>query len=378
MEQGSKIHFFCPKQKIDIAVQTGNNSFFFLRNREKGSNIYDLFHDSCQDSILTQTLLHPITQIDSHFIGKIRSKVAFFVPILKDDRFDSLSLSDDSEDCQHTTESLRQNLSDSCDKVYSPEIYFEFKDTYFLISNLRADTSCKYSFSINSDHLFDPLETGFFEDHFISSIDNNIFESIRYENGYCICDVTDFRFEPQIHKQIKLRIDQKCIFNHLDSVLSSKSKLLSFITTNNKYRETNETKIDNDFDLTNINVTDEDLKDIKIETERQILIKFHPTICTDPSPDVARVQSIYDFRKKMWRQQDRCQNYIGFPPFSLTNSSQKAICSNEKDSSMVEFQPVKRAMAKVEKQIGLPKSIQQYFSNFDVTRQPIQNHQAPL
>jgi hypothetical protein len=37
-----------------------------------------------------------------------------------------------------------------------------------------------------------------------------------------------------------------------------------------------------------------------LEGEARMVLARRPLICTDPSPDVARVQSILDFRKKMW------------------------------------------------------------------------------
>jgi hypothetical protein len=37
-----------------------------------------------------------------------------------------------------------------------------------------------------------------------------------------------------------------------------------------------------------------------LESESQLLLWRRPVVCTDPSPDVARAQSVIDFRKKMW------------------------------------------------------------------------------
>jgi hypothetical protein len=41
-----------------------------------------------------------------------------------------------------------------------------------------------------------------------------------------------------------------------------------------------------------------------LEAEREVLMVQRPAICTDPSPDVARFQSIMDFRKKMWQRRE--------------------------------------------------------------------------
>lgn len=38
------------------------------------------------------------------------------------------------------------------------------------------------------------------------------------------------------------------------------------------------------------------------EAEANLILLLHPTVCTDPSPDVCRVSSILDFRKKMWSE----------------------------------------------------------------------------
>jgi hypothetical protein len=37
-----------------------------------------------------------------------------------------------------------------------------------------------------------------------------------------------------------------------------------------------------------------------LEGEARLLKLRRPIVCTDPSPDVARIQSAFDFRKKMW------------------------------------------------------------------------------
>jgi hypothetical protein len=42
-----------------------------------------------------------------------------------------------------------------------------------------------------------------------------------------------------------------------------------------------------------------------LEGEREILKMLRPVVCLDPSPDVARVQSIVDWRTKLWRRARR-------------------------------------------------------------------------
>lgn len=371
MEQGKKIHFFCSKgrRRIDIAIQTENSAFFFLRNREKDSNLYDNFHNSCEDSILTQSSTHQITQIDTLFINKIRSKVAFNVSILKDDRFDALSLPDDSDDNRFSMKSCSQSL-DSDQKCFcSPDLYFEFNEYDFSILNLETSTSCKYAYNASSYHLFSSLETGFITDHFFESIDINISNNIKYQNGFCICDVTDFRFKPHIHKRIKLQIHQCNLTKYLNFVLSSKSNLKKFVS-NNKRKTTNKAKDDSDEDQVdrkiNINgITDKDLHEIKIRAERKLLLKFHPVFCTDPSPDVARVQSIYDFRSKMWHQNCQDQFYMNFLSSPFSSFSQRANYSNDERPSFGRIPSIEIKDIKTRKQIYLPSSIRSCFPNFD-------------
>lgn len=371
MEQGKKIHFFCSKRLIDIAIQTENNAFFFLRNREKDSNIYDNFHKSCEDSLLTQTFTHQITQIDTHFINKVRSKVAFNVSILKDDRFDTLSLPDDSDDNQFTADCSSQYLISDHKGFYSPDIYIEFNDNDFTISNLESSTSCKYKYNMSSYNLFDSLETGFISDFFLESVDINISNNIKYQNGYCVCDVTDFRFKPHIHKRIKLRIDQSNLTKFLNFVLFSKSNLMTFLSSNDKLRITNETD-DTKTDKINVNgLTNKDLNEIKIKAEKKLILKFHPTVCTDPSPDVARVQSIYDFRSKMWNQNFQDQFYMNFSTSSFSEFSQKINHLNDERPSVERIRPVEIRNVRTQSKINLPSSIRCCFPNFDAPLDPM-------
>lgn len=350
MEQEKKIHFFCPKRRIDIAIQTEKNAFFFLRKREKESNIYNNFHDSCEDSILTQSSSYQHTQIDTLFINKVRSKVAFNVSILKDDRFDALSLPDDPDDSLYSINTSTKNLTGHLNNFNSPDIFVELKENDFSISSLETSTSCKYTYNMNSYNLFNSLKTGLITDYFLASIDANISNNIKYENGCCICDITDFRFKPQIHKRIKLKIDQNNSTQFLNFALFSKSNLSALLSNNDKFKKPNRAKNDIEDDhfpnIININnLSDEDLNEIKIQAEKKIILKFHPTICTDPSPNVARIQSICDFRSKMWNQ--NCQD-------RFSNLPQKVGYSNDERPTFARIQPVRIQNSGIQAQFILP------------------------
>ena len=178
MEQGRHVHFFCPKKRINIGVQTTNSNFFLKKNKDTDSNLYDLIHDSCVNSILTQSYFHPNSRVKIHFINEVRSKVGFIVSNLKNDRFDTLSLPDDTEDNRYNPSQSNRfsNTLDNC--FYSPDLYFEFRENHFYISNLKSNTSCKYTYNSNSYNLFNSLETSSITDYFLSSVDSIISDNI--------------------------------------------------------------------------------------------------------------------------------------------------------------------------------------------------------
>jgi hypothetical protein len=58
-----------------------------------------------------------------------------------------------------------------------------------------------------------------------------------------------------------------------------------------------------------------------LRAEASALRQYRPAVCTDPSPDVARLQSVVDFRRKMWarrraraRTEDVARRAQGAPP----------------------------------------------------------------
>jgi hypothetical protein len=68
----------------------------------------------------------------------------------------------------------------------------------------------------------------------------------------------------------------------------------------------------------------------RLEGERQVLALVHPTVCIDPSPDVARVQSVIDWRKKMWRnrrQPNRVDTTFNEPEVPTISPTGKATLS---------------------------------------------------
>jgi hypothetical protein len=85
----------------------------------------------------------------------------------------------------------------------------------------------------------------------------------RFENGFIIGKCVDHRFSPARQTNIKLDIGP-------DIVAAA-------------FRQCQE----------------------PLETEKEVLMIQRPAVCTDTSPDVARLQSIMDFRKKMWQRREQ-------------------------------------------------------------------------
>lgn len=85
-----------------------------------------------------------------------------------------------------------------------------------------------------------------------------------WENGAIVAEISDFRYEhPHIFK-MRLVLSEEAKLQYLKQEFSS--------------------------------LKEED----RIRLEQEILTLANPSICTDPSPDVARVQSSLDMKQKMW------------------------------------------------------------------------------
>ncbi|OHT04153.1 hypothetical protein TRFO_06480 [Tritrichomonas foetus] len=320
MQNGRTLHFYKPRKKNDVAVQTE-----FRNHREKRKifppNIYQLLHQETENSILLQSF-HPLNSIDDSIISDHRAKLGYILSKLHDDRFNSLTPPDEL-----------------FEKVV-PSIYIELHDCYFLIINIENNISPEIPYDQTTVSLLEPLATGIITESLMTVVDNLL--DIKFEAGCCVCDVTDFRITPPFHKRMKLKIGNEIVrkvFLPLNSPSNSPS--FNFLaptnsrnsisrnssgsnTLSSSSRSSNQRNINNNsenagnihfsnlnvYALNNLNTTFlnglhyEGIKvqRSRLESESAVVLMMHPEICIDPSPDVARVNSICDFRAKMWRE----------------------------------------------------------------------------
>ena len=133
-----------------------------------------------------------------------------------------------------------------------------YKDN-FTISGGSKQNVILLNYKSNIIPIIESLETG--------KINVELYSLIRrmlefWGDGHVLCKITDFRFQKEITYFQVLSISQE-----INNLVLSKAK----IRTNPEF----------------------------LEVERQILLIQHEEICTDPSPNVARSQSIMDWRKKL-------------------------------------------------------------------------------
>lgn len=67
-----------------------------------------------------------------------------------------------------------------------------------------------------------------------------------------------------------------------------------------------------------------------IKAESEALLASHPVICTDPSPDLARAESVMDWRSKVWRLKGREKPVLKQEPPKPAKVRQKCAVDNQR------------------------------------------------
>jgi hypothetical protein len=173
---------------------------------------------------------------------------------------------------------------------YLPALTFDFFDDSVTIS--VPDEKPQHFPLTPLAPLLEILESGVLNSDFAFSLKKM---KCKFENGFIICKCVDHRFSPVREVNMKLEVGPDVI---AAAVAQSKQPL---------------------------------------EAERQVIMLQRPAVCTDPSPDVARLQSIIDFRKKMWqRREDRVRedDVVPKPPLPVTEKKLQTVRMGESRSRL--------------------------------------------
>lgn len=240
----SKIHFFLPS-KEDSETQTP----IIYNYHKKDTSVYDQMYEQTKLTLFFQDP-RPTNFISRSYMQDFNERLAYFTGNQNDDRFYPIS----------PPPNLFQNLT----------VGFEvlFLDKSFVIS-CPGSKQFNYPYEDIFLPLFESLESGIINAELELFLEKRKIKN--WENGKILCLITDNRFPNPISYKRLLSISYRAIYCSAKFGLSSKMP-------NSQQR--------------------------RLEVEQKIGVLSHPTICTDPSPNVARAQSILDWRSKMWHSNE--------------------------------------------------------------------------
>jgi hypothetical protein len=215
--------------------------------------------ERCRTVALQSILLreiHPFTRMTPLIVDSFNKHLSFYVTTIHDPRFDILT--------------PPKNLF----KQRRSNVKFEFFDHVFSVG-YGNNSSVAQEYSSHYFPIIESLETGIMTRNCVLFLKRLI--KCDFSNGFVTCQCTDFRFT---------RVRE------FTTILAISADALPFVCENHDTEEA-------------------------LEREMELLKMWRPIVCTDPSPDVARVQSAYDFRKKMWsvrKERTRTEEVARAPP----------------------------------------------------------------
>ena len=337
MASGGRIHFFCPTLRNDIAIQTDQN--LTLRPKyDPHIDIYQILHDSCQNSILEQIPPAIPTSINISFVRNMRTKTAFLVANLTDHRFDQLTPPKQfkMKNSQYQTGANDFPLS---------SFKLELQNNDFILSDLSNQTIKRFSYNEFANVIFKSIQNGIISIFFLSTIGMTLESAIKFENGCCICDIYDFRFDQPIYQRIKLHICNEILTSFIHSQLFSPKKNPVLNRFNKSKKNITPQQI------SEMSISEKD--EVKHTVEQQLILKLHPFVCIDPSPNVCRAMSIMDFRSKLWNDKSVIQ--------LIDKKSNFNVPVKKSTSKLIQVPQISNQMRSYESSIEIPANIVDFF-----------------
>jgi hypothetical protein len=149
----------------------------------------------------------------------------------------------------------------------------------FTVSAASLASPVTFPYAPNVAYVFQCLETGILSPEFVTLIRG--WGPVPFNHGMLFCECEDHRHSPPRFFRLRMTIGPELVQNACEGV-------------------------DGD----------------PLEAEAQMLLLVRPSICIDPSPEVARVQSFIDFRKKLWCNSAprlTAEHSVPTPPISKTH-----------------------------------------------------------
>jgi hypothetical protein len=243
------LRFFFPRPKVDRDSQT---TVIFNAEPLRESIVIRM-RTAALTSLISQDP-RPATQADVSYMLDFGSQVGFMAANYRDVRFDTLT----------PPPTLFEELPIGfCTNFYDGGFEYTLPD---------GGRPIFFEYARAVIPLIESLETGVVSRELVIVLRKNLqLDSATWEEGRILALIKDFRSKPPAESRRLLQV--------ADDVIA-------YCVTHRRQPPL-------------------------LEAEKQIINLVHPVICVDPSPDVARVQSVIDWRNKLWKDRSDRHGVVG-------------------------------------------------------------------
>jgi hypothetical protein len=243
------IRFYFPAPRVDRGAQTP----LIFTTEPTREPILSRLRSSAVHAIISQDP-RPTGQRELSYLLEFNSGLVFFLATHVDERFDLLT------------------PPDNIFQDFPLGFCANFHNELLHLTSADGDKEVTFPYGQICLPIIDSLETGIVSAGLIGLLRKQLaVDPAAWEDGHILCAITDFRVDPPAEFSQMLHVSNGAV-----GYCEKKHKGASPVQT--------------------------------LEGEREILKILRPTVCLDASPDVARVQSIIDWRMKLWRRARRLAN----------------------------------------------------------------------
>jgi hypothetical protein len=250
----TKVSFFLPRQKRETETQTR----IVIAPERPRLNIPIRMRQKAIEGMMNQDP-RPANALELTYMLDYNNRLGFILCSRTDPRFDPLSR--------------------------PPKLFEEFQIGFFVVfrndtlefANADRTRSVAYVYHEPVISLIESLETRVVGRELGSLLRKQLHVS-GWDDGHILCHITDYRFGTPVEYRQMLRVTEGAVF----------------ATIADRRRQGRR------------DIDPMDRKNAPgLELEQQVLMLTRRSICVDPSPDVARVQSSVDWRQHMWQRRTR-------------------------------------------------------------------------
>ena len=286
-----RYHFFCPTLKGEIGCQTVVSGESEVRSDELEA---DLYEDTINSLLMGNQIYR--TPIQKNIQQEYTESIGFLHAVYNDERFDILK----------PPKKMIDDLNVS--------FHFQFYPQNFTVTSCASNQVKSFPYNKISKEIFHCIQLGQVSSNLCTLFSQ--FTSYVWSDGEILVRITDYRIIPPSNFVYSLKISADVI-----QLISDAKKLHG---------------------------------EAELEYKKNSLLILHPLICTDPSPDVARVQSVFDCRKKMWIKEKEDLE----PIFAEKAQAMKTVESVPKKHAITKIAPPKPVQG-----IKIAPSILDMFAN---------------